>query len=98
MGNYVAARQALERALPILEKGQGLSNPDIGQTLSALALVVEALGDPGLAETYFKRALAIQEKALEPADPTLAETRKGYVALLRQQHRDAEAAAVEARP
>jgi hypothetical protein len=38
------------------------------------------------------------EVELQPADPDLAETRKGYAALLRQQHRYAEVAAVEARP
>ena len=49
------------------------------------------------AETLFKHALAIGEKALDPKHPDVAQNLENYAALLRETGRSAEATNMEAR-
>ncbi len=49
------------------------------------------------AEPLIKRALAIEEKALGPEHPDVAQSLENYAALLRKTGRSAEAAKMEAR-
>ncbi len=46
---------------------------------------------------FYKRALAIWEKALGPEHPDLATSLENYAALLRETGRNADASATEAR-
>ncbi len=60
-------------------------------------MVYNAQGKHAEAEPFYKRALAIYEKALGPEHPHVAISLVIYAALLRETGRGAEAAKLEAR-
>ena len=66
-------------------------------SLNNLALVYQAQGRYAEAEPLHKRALRIDEKALGPEHPDVAQSLENSAALLRETGRGAEAAKLEAR-
>jgi len=65
--------------------------------LTCLALLYNGQGRYAEAEPLYQRALAIYEKALGERHPDVATGLENYAALLRQTHREAQAAELEAR-
>src|SRR5579875_1410816 len=63
-GKYDRALVLARKALQVAEQSAGPNHPDVAASLNNLALVYEAQGDYAKAEPLFKRALAINEKAL----------------------------------
>ena len=66
-------------------------------SLNNLGLLYKTQGRYNEAEPFYKRSLAIREKALGPAHPNVAKGLENYAALLRKMNRDAEAKNMEAR-
>lgn len=71
-GKYDEALPLAQEALTLAEKKHGAVHPEVGATLSNLALVYEATGAYGKAETMFQRAYAIYRDARGPNDLTVA--------------------------
>jgi hypothetical protein len=69
----------------------------VALTLNGLALLYVGQQKYGEAEPLLQRAVAIQEKALGPSHPALAESLENQATLLRKVKRDAEAAKLDAR-
>ncbi len=65
--------------------------------LDNLAALYHDQGKYAQAEPLYKRAIAIDEKALGPEHPNVAMSLENYAALLRKTNREAEAAKLEAR-
>ena len=72
-------------------------HPNLAVTLNSLGLVAHDLSELAVAETLFKRALAIREKVLPDDHLDLAETLEGYAALLQDMGRTGEATELETR-
>ena len=89
-GNYVEAEKQLVTALTIAE-GIGTENPEVATSLSNLALLYDAQGRYDEAEPLYRRALAIQEKTLDPNDPFVAISLTNLGHLYRIQGRYSEA-------
>ena len=64
---------------------------------SHLGALYREQGKYAQAEPLYRRALAIQEKALGPEHPQVATVLENYADLLRKMKRDAEADKMEAR-
>ena len=75
----------------------GPEDSRLATSLNNLALVYQAQGKYAEAEPLFKRALAIQEKALGPEHPDVATCLQNYADLLRKMNRGEEAEKLEAR-
>ena len=90
-GQYTKAQMPLERALDIREKALGPEHPDVGQTLSGLALLYRTQGQYEQAEPLFQQALSIAEKALGPKHPNLAASFNNLAGLYRAQGQYAQA-------
>ena len=69
----------------------------MASSLNNLALLYQSQGQYAEAESLYKRALAIREKALGPDHPDVARTLENYAALLRKAQRNTEAEEMEAR-
>ncbi len=69
----------------------------MAMSLNSLARLYGDQGKYAEAEPLVKRALAIQEKALGPQHPNVAQGLENYAALLRKTGRTAEADKMEAR-
>jgi hypothetical protein len=94
---------------PELESTLGPEHPDVAQSMDRLATRYAALGNDHkqterkaavmrtTAESLYRRALAIREKALGPDHLDVAATLNHYAALLRKMNRAAEADALDAR-
>lgn len=82
-GKYRESATAFQRSLPL--------RPDDGVTLNNLALSLTYAEDYTAAEPLYRRALAIQEKALGPDDPRVA-TCLNNLALLLHKRGDYEGA------
>jgi hypothetical protein len=81
----------------ILTETLGPEHPGVARSLRDLAYRYQRQADFANAELLYQRALAIQEKVLGPESANLANILEDYATLLRQTHREAEAAALEAR-
>ena len=81
------AEPLYKRALAIDEKTFGPEDPNVGISMSNLALVEENLGNYAAAEPLYRRALAIYEKALGPENPRVKAARDELAALLRKMGR-----------
>ncbi len=95
-GQYAEAEKLLLVALKEAEKFGELDGRLI-YSLNDLAELYRAQGKYAEAEPFFRRVLAILEKALGPEHPDVATTLENYAVLLRKTNRDAEAAKMEAR-
>jgi tetratricopeptide (TPR) repeat protein len=69
---YVAARNAYERALVMAEEAFGQDRPEVAILLNNLGSVLRALGDLTGAQSHFERALAMGEAAYGPNHPNVA--------------------------
>src|SRR5262245_56012419 len=94
-----AYRAAEEECLKpvILEGALGPEHPDVAAALRDLAIEYAYHEDYRAAQPLYRRALAIQERAFGPDSGDVATTLEWYAKLLRAQHRDEEAACLEAR-
>jgi len=75
----------------------GPDHPDTSHSLNNLAALYEAQGMYVEAESLYKRAIAIIEKALGYKHPDLLMVLTNYADLLRKMNRGDEAARLEAR-
>lgn len=81
-----------ERALSIREKAQGPDHPDLAIRLSILALLYQEQHKYTQAETFYKRFLAIVEKAgVTDEDPFVSGVLKGMVRLYEEMGRNRDA-------
>ena len=69
----------------------------MAKSLNNLAVLHRAQGKYAEAEPLYRRALAIDEKALGPEHPEVAKTLDNHAELLRKTNRTAEAIKLEAR-
>ncbi len=60
--------------MAIRERAYGPEHWEVGQTLYNLGVLQHFQGRLERAETYYRRALAVQQAALGPAHPDLADT------------------------
>ncbi len=95
-GRYAEAEQHLTAALKEAEDF-GPEDPRLALSLNNLAVLYKTQGKYAQAEPLYKRAIAIDEKALRLDHPKVARTLENYAALLRKMKRDAEAKKLEAR-
>ena len=95
-GEYAEAEKQFTAALKEAENF-GEQDPRLATSLNNLALSIHDQGKYAEAEPLYKRAIAIDEKALGPEHPNVAMSLENYAALLRKTNRDAEAAKMEAR-
>ncbi len=93
-GDEAAAQPLLERALTIRQTAFGDEHVLTAQSLNNLALLYAAQGNTAAAEPLYQHALAILEKA---PSAELKRVLDNYAALLRDNGRDTEAEALEAR-
>ncbi len=89
-GNYPEAEKQWAAALKEAE-GFGPQDPRLATSLNNLAQVYRAQGRYAEAEPLYKRALAIQEKALGPDHPSVAKSLNNLAELYRAQGRYEEA-------
>lgn len=91
-GQQQQAREPLEQALSIRERGLPPEDPRIADSLDDLASWNRALGNYLAAEPLYRRALAIREKVLNADDPSIAESLNSLALLYGRQGRydDAE--------
>ena len=75
----------------------GRSTPTWPENLNKLAGLYNNQGQYAKAEPFYKRALAIWEKALGPEHPDVATTLENYALLLRNTGRPEEAEPLESR-
>lgn len=81
-----------ERALLIREKAQGPDHPDLAMNLSILAVLYQEQHKYTQAETFYKRFLAIAEKAgVTDEDPSVSGVLKGMVRLYEEMGRNRDA-------
>ena len=95
-GNYAKAEQKFSAALEKAKKF-GPQDPRLATTLNNLAALYVTQGKYAEAESLYKRALAIWEKALGPEHPHVATSLENYAALLRKTNRKKKAKKLEAR-
>ena len=72
LGEFVAARSALERALKIDEKVYGKDHPEVAIKVNNLGLVLQDLGKLQEARKLYERALKIDEKVYGKDHPSVA--------------------------
>jgi tetratricopeptide (TPR) repeat protein len=87
---YTESEPLYRRALALLESAGGV----IPEILQKLGTIRASQGDPGAAEGFYQRALALQEAALGPDHPDAAITVQQIADLYRGQGRLAEAQAL----
>ena len=95
LGETAAARPLLERALAAFERAPGADQYPVALALAALAELEHRAGDAAAAERHFERALAVVAGSRGADHAETARMRARYAALLRDQGRGAEAAALE---
>lgn len=96
-GKYDEAQPVLYRALTILHWPLEESpNPVVGRALNNLATYYREQNNYDLAAYYYRKSLDFTKKAQGPNSANLAKTMRDYAVLLRQTHRAAEAARMEA--
>lgn len=96
-GHHDEAERYLRRALALRQKILEPNSYYIAVTLGALADLERARRRPVAAESLYRRAIAQWEASGRDAQGSVAEVSDGYVDLLREQGRTAEAAAIEAK-
>jgi len=91
--------EAMELCLKprILEQTRGPGDPEVWQSLVALAERYRLWRDYAAAEQSYRRALAAQEKILGPDHPDVATTLEAYAAVLARLDRQDEAEELVAR-
>ena len=65
-GDLASAEELLRGAARIQEETLGPLHPDLANTFNNLAIVAEKTGNPGDAETFYRRAAAIASASLPP--------------------------------
>jgi Flp pilus assembly protein TadD len=77
--------------LTVTEQTRGQDHPQAAVVLHKLAKLNHRLGEYGEAESFYRRALAIDDNALGPTHPDTLVIVHEYAALLRETHRADEA-------
>jgi tetratricopeptide (TPR) repeat protein len=96
-GKFEQAQPVLYRALTILHWPiESNSNPVVGRALDHLATYYRETGNYDLADYYYKKSMEVTRKSQGARSQNLAKTMNDYAVLLRQTHRPAEAAKLEA--
>lgn len=96
-GKFKEARPVLYRALTIMHWPlEENASPVTGRALDHLATFYRAQGSYDLAEYYYKKSLDVTRKSQGDRHPNVAKTMRDYAVLLRETHRPAEAAKMEA--
>ena len=85
LGQFSAARSALERALKIAEAVYGPNHAYVARILNDIGEVLNALGDLKGAIKCHEKALEIREKVLGPDHPDVAWSLNNIGVVLRQQ-------------
>ena len=75
----------------------GRATGRVGQTLYNLGVLHHFQGDLDRAERFYRRALVVQQRALGPQHPDLADTLDNYADILGVTGRRAEAARLKQR-
>lgn len=70
--DYAAALEVLERCVAVFEQAAGPDSVELAGALNALGLVYSRQGRPDQAAARYRRALAINEKALGREHPRVA--------------------------
>jgi non-specific serine/threonine protein kinase/serine/threonine-protein kinase len=96
-GRYDDAERYLRRGLALRQKILEPNSFYIALTIGALADLERARGRPVAAESLYRRAIAQWEDSGRDAQESISVVSQGYVELLREQGRNAEAAAIEAK-
>jgi tetratricopeptide (TPR) repeat protein len=94
---YEQAEKLLLQSLAMREHMLGPDHPQTAKSLHNLALLYEAPGNYTQVEQLYQRALHIREQVLGKANPKTLATVEDYARLLRQMHREEEAAQLETR-
>ena len=89
-GNYAEAEKQWNAGLGVAE-AFGTEDPRYATSLNNLALLYKAQGRYGDAEPFYKRALAIREKALGPEHPHVATSLNNLALLYQAQGRYGDA-------
>jgi len=74
LGNLVAARSLMQRAIAIQEQQCGSDDPDLAISYSNLATVEQDLGNLDEARSLLLKAIQIREKVFGGTDPVLAKS------------------------
>ena len=97
-GRFAEAEQMTVRAISIRETALGPDHPLLAEALFNLAHIYHRhFNKLDEAEELYKRALAISRAVFGPEDPDVAVGVEEYAALLREQGREEEVAALEQR-
>jgi len=97
VGRFADAVPLAQRSLAIFERTFGPDDPNVGTSLSYLALLYENMGRYADAEALYKRALAIFEQKVGPDHPNLATLLSNMAVLYDNLDRLAEAEAFDQR-
>ncbi len=92
-GKIAEAMPIAQHALALAEQHKDADPETLGDSLSILALLHEALGDYAKAEPLYQRALAVREKALGTDDINVGQVLNNLAALYQFQGRLADAEA-----
>ncbi len=95
-GRYADAEKPFQAAVKEAE-GFEPQDPRLAMSLNNLAVLYRHQGQYAKAESLYKRALVIREKALGPNHPHVTQSLENYADLLRNMYRESEAEKMEAR-
>ena len=82
-GDFALADELLRSATRIQEETLGPLHPDLANTFNNLAIVAEQTGNPGDAETFYRRAVAIASASLPPEHPMVVASRENLESFCR---------------
>src|SRR5271163_3791026 len=90
-GNYEAALVQAQKLEAGIKASFGVNHPNYVIALNQLLRIYAALGRYAEAESAATRALAIRQKALGPADPTVAESQVNLATIYKMEGKYAQA-------
>jgi Protein of unknown function (DUF2914)/Tetratricopeptide repeat len=82
-GDFASADELLRSAARIQEDTLGPLHSDLANTFNNLAIVAEHTGNPGDAETFYRRAVAIASASLPPEHPMVVASRENLESFCR---------------
>jgi CHAT domain-containing protein/tetratricopeptide (TPR) repeat protein len=90
-GDFIRAREQMERTIAIREELQGPEHPDVARVKSNIVGVIINLGDYAGAERFARESLALKEKTIGPDHPQVASSLAQLGRVLYLQGKTAEA-------
>jgi serine/threonine protein kinase/tetratricopeptide (TPR) repeat protein len=91
LGEYVKARESLERSVALLESPTHRNEILLASSLNTLGISCKQLGDYATAEVHYNRALEIGRVALGEEHPEVAITLSNLASLMQDTNRASEA-------